>query len=53
MLRSRVDVELLLDLTAELVMREHADDRLLDDAVGMALQLVAERTLHRPPGKPE
>ncbi len=37
MLRAGVDLQLLLDLTAELVVREHADDRLLDDAVGMPL----------------
>ena len=43
MLRTGVDVQLALDLTAELVLGDHADDRLLDDPVGVLFQQLADR----------
>ena len=42
MLRPDVDLQLLLDLMAELGVRDHAEDRLLDDPVGVLLHLVTE-----------
>ena len=39
MIRTGIDLQLLLDLPTQFVVREHADDRLLDDTVGMFLHL--------------
>ena len=44
MIRPDVDPQLLLDLMAELGVRDHAEDRLLDDPVGVLLHLVTECT---------
>ena len=51
MLCTDVHLQLLLDLTAELGVRDHADDRVLDDAVRVLAHLVTERALAQPAGK--
>src|SRR6185369_14332126 len=43
MLRPGVHPQLLLNLTAERVLRQHAHDGLLDDAVGLLLHQVTDR----------
>ena len=49
-LRPGVDAQLALDLTAELVLRQHADDRLFDDTVGVLFHQLADRACPQPAG---
>ena len=52
MLRTCVNVEFALDLTAEFVLGQHADDRLLDDAVGVLLHQVTDAAFVQAAGIP-
>src|SRR5262245_57349743 len=50
MLRPCIDLQLLLDLTAELVVGDHADDRVLDDAGRVLLHQLAYGALAQAAG---
>src|SRR5258708_29014903 len=52
MLRTGVDMQLALDLAAELVVGDHADDRLLDDPIGVLVQQLADRAALQAGGVP-